>query len=235
MITIICYFFSFLVEAVILWQYTSTLFIPKQRVRTRLLFLCVLYLILFAVSIFDYKWLNALLYLLASFLFLITMHQLKWHLALFHAAVLTAVMSMCELAVYGIIGHFAPNFLKNSARSQNFILFAVFSKMIFFTVIYTLIHLLRERQDVSQRQDKYALLLVFIPLTSVFIMLIFVAVGDACTLSPTLVFMITLGAVFLLFTNLLVFGINQYNQKKNMEFTVSRRKKCHFPPPKMSF
>ena len=65
MITIICYFFSFLVEAVILWQYTSTLFIPKQRVRTRLLFLCVLYLILFAVSIFDYKWLNALLYLLA--------------------------------------------------------------------------------------------------------------------------------------------------------------------------
>lgn len=219
MITIICYFFSFLVEAVILWQYTSTLFIPKQRVRTRLLFLCVLYLILFAVSIFDYKWLNALLYLLFSFLFLITMHQLKWHLALFHAAVLTAVMSMCELAVYSIIRHFAPNFFTEATRPHNFILFAVFSKMIFFTVIYTLIHLLRERQDISQRQDKYALLLVFIPLTSVFVMLIFVAVGDACTLSPTLFFMITLGAVFLLFTNLLVFGINQYNQKKNMEFT----------------
>lgn len=219
MIMIICYFFSFLVEAVILWQYTSTLFIPKQRVRTRLLFLCVLYLILFAASIFDYKWLNALLYLLVSFLFLITMHQLKWHLALFHAAVLTAVMSMCELAVYSIIRHFAPNFFTEATRPHNIILFTVFSKMIFFTVIYTLIHLLRERQDVSQRQDKYALLLVFIPLTSVFVMLIFVAVGDACTLSPTLVFMITLGAVFLLFTNLLVFGINQYNLKKNMEFT----------------
>lgn len=219
MITIICYFFSFLVEAVILWQYTSTLFVPKHQVQTRLFSLCTLYLILFAVSLFDYKWLNALLYLLASFIFLLTMHRLKWHLALFHAAVLTAVMSMCELAVYSIIRHFAPNFFTEAARSHNVILFAVFSKMIFFTVIYTLIHFLRERHDVSQRQDKYALLLVFIPLTSVFVMLIFVSVGDAYILSPTLVFMITLGAVFLLFTNLLVFGINQYNQKKNMEFT----------------
>ncbi len=219
MITIICYFFSFLVEAVILWQYTSTLFVPKYRVRTRLLFLYTLYLILFAASFLDFTWLNALLYLLVNFVFLITMHQLKWHLALFHAAILTAVMSMCELTVYCIIGRFAPHFFTEATRSHNFILFAIFSKMIFFTVIYTLIHFLRERQDVSQRQDKYALLLVFIPLTSVFVMLIFVAVGDACTLSSTLVFMITLGAVFLLLTNLLVFGINQYNQKKNMEFT----------------
>lgn len=219
MITTICYFFSFLAEAIVLWQYTCTLFIPKQRLRTRLLFLCALYLTLFAVSLFDYKWLNALLYLLVSFIFLITMHRLKWHTALFHAAVLTAVMSMCELAVYSIIGRFAPHFFTESTHSHNIILFAVFSKMIFFTVIYILIHLLRERQDVSQWQDKHALLLVFIPLTSIFVMLIFVAVSDAYTLSPTLVFMITLGAVFLLFTNLLVFGINQYNLKKSMEFT----------------
>lgn len=53
MITTICYFFSFLAEAIVLWQYTCTLFIPKQRLRTRLLFLCALYLTLFAVSLFD--------------------------------------------------------------------------------------------------------------------------------------------------------------------------------------
>lgn len=219
MITIICYFFSFLVEAIILWQYTSTLFVPKRRLQTRLLFLCALYMILFALSLFDFKWLNASLYLLVNFLFLLTMYQLKWHSALFHSAILTAVMSMCELAVYSIIGRFAPHFFTESAHSHNIVLFAVFSKMTFFMVIYVLIHLLQEHQAYSQKQDKYALLLVFIPLTSIFVMLIFVAVGDAYALSPTLVFMITLGAVFLLFTNLLVFGINQYNQKKNRDFT----------------
>lgn len=219
MTTVICYFFSFFVEAIILWQYTSTLFVPKRQLKTRLFLLCTLYLILFAVSLYDFKWLNASLYLLASFIFLITMYRLKWYSALFHSAVLTAVMSMCELTVYSIIGRFAPHFFTKTTYSDNIILFAAFSKMIFFTVIYILIHLLQERQDISQRQDKYALLLVFIPLTSIFVMLIFVAVGDAYTLSPSLAFMITLGAVFLLFTNLLVFGINQYNQKKNMEFT----------------
>lgn len=219
MTTVICYFFSFLVEAIILWQYTSTLFAPKHRERARLSFLCTLYLILFTVSLYDFKWLNASLYLLVNYIFLITMYQLKWYSALFHSAILTAVMSMCELTVYIIISHFAPHFFTNTAYSHNIILFAVFSKMIFFTVIYILTHLLQERQNINPRPDKYALLLVFIPLTSIFVMLTFVAIGDAHILSPALVFMITLGAVFLLFTNLLVFGINQYNQKKHIEFT----------------
>lgn len=219
MTTVICYFFSFFVEAIILWQYASTLFVPKHRAKARLVWVCALYLILFIISLYDFKWLNASLYLLANYMFLLTMYQLKWHSALFHSAILTAVMSMCELTAYSIIGHFAPHFFAETTSSHNIILFAVFSKMTFFTVIYILIHLLRNHQKYNQKQDNYALLLVFIPLASIFVMLTFVTVGDAYPLSPALAFMLTLGAVFLLFTNLLVFGINQYNQKKNMEFT----------------
>lgn len=221
MITIICYFFSFLVEAVILWQYTSALFIPKFQAKTRLVFLCILYSILFAVSLYDFKWLNALLYFLASFTFLHIGYQLKWLSAFFHSAVLTAVMAMCELSVYGIIEHFAPHFFTETApaHSYNTILFAIFSKMIFFTIIYILIHFLEGRQKYDQKHDRYALLLVFIPLTSIFVMLTFVAINDTYALSPALLFMMTLGAVLLLITNLFVFGLNQYNQKKNLEFT----------------
>lgn len=195
MITIICYFFSFFVEACILWQYTSTLFVPKYRAKTRLILLCTLYLVLF------------------------TGYRLKWHVAFFHSAVLTAVMALCELTIYIIIGPFAPHFFAENAYFHNIIFFAIFSKMIFFAIIYTLMHFLKGRQEYSQKQDKYTLLLVFIPLTSVYVMLAFIAVSEAYALSPALIFMVTLGAVFLLLINLLVFGINQYNQKKNMEFT----------------
>lgn len=219
MTTTICYFFSFLVEAMILWQYASALFVPKHRAKTRLMLLCALYLILFVAALSGLKWLNALLYLLVDFIFLIAMYQLKWHSVLFHSAVLTALMSLCELAVYGIIERFAPHFFTETTYYYHTILFGVFSKLLFFTVVYLLVHLMREHQNLSQRQDKYALLLMFIPLASVFVMLIFVAVGDAYTLSPALAFLIALGAVFLLSANLLVFGINQYNQRKNMEFT----------------
>lgn len=215
----ICYFFSFLVEAIILWQYTSTLFVPKHRAKIKLAVLCILYFILFAISLFDFTWLNALMYLLASFIFMITQYRLKWHLAFFHSAILTAVMSMCELAVYSITEHFAPHFVTEAAYFHNMIVFVILSKMIFFTIIYILMHFLKGQQEYSKQQDNSVLLLVFIPLTSIFIMLTFVAVSDANILSHTLSLMITLGAVLLLVTNLLVFGINQYNQKKNLEFT----------------
>lgn len=219
MITIICYFCSFFVEAMILWQYASNLFVPKHGTRIRLTLLCILYFILFAISLYDIKWLNALLYLLVNFIYLITGYRLKWIFAFFHSAVLIGVMAMCELSVYSIIGHFAPHFFTEATDFYNIIYFAIFSKMTFFTIIYILMHFLKERQKDYLKDDKYTLLLVFIPLTSVFVMLTFVAVNDAYALSPTLIFMITLGAVLLLVTNLLVFGINQYNQKKNMEFT----------------
>ena len=114
MTTILCYFFSFLAEAVILWQYTSALFIPRHSAKIRLALLCVFYLVLFAVSLFELKWLNASLYLLTGFLFLFAGYRIKWHLAFFHSAVLTAVMAMCELTVYSIIGHFAPHFLRKT-------------------------------------------------------------------------------------------------------------------------
>lgn len=215
----ICYFFSFFIEAVIFWQYTAALFVPKKRARTRLMFLGFLYLILFAVSLFDCKWLNAFTYLLVNFIFLMTVYRLKWYSSFFHSAILTAIMSMCELTVYSAIERCAPRFFTETESFYPILLFAVFSKMIFFAVIYILKHLLKERQEYSQGHDWYSLLLMFIPLTSVFIMLIFVAVNDAYMLSSTLSLMITLGSVFLLITNLLVFGINWYSQKKSMEFT----------------
>ena len=94
------------------------------------------------------------------------------------------------------------------------ILFIIFSKMIFLTIVYILIHLLKGKQTQNQQHDKSVLLLIFIPVTSVFIMLTLVSVSDSFLLSPLLKGMVTLSAFFLLISNLLVFGINQYNLKK---------------------
>lgn len=52
---IICCFFSFLTEAIILWQYASGLFAAGQTAKKRCITLCGLYLVLFAASLFDSK------------------------------------------------------------------------------------------------------------------------------------------------------------------------------------
>lgn len=216
---IVCYFFSFLVEVLILHQYASTLFIPKRKVWIRLTVLSILYFLLLAISMFASPWLNAFMYLLINFIFLLTQYRLRWHSAFFHSAILTAVMAICELAVYNIIQHFAPHFYTESAHFHNKIVFVIFSKMIFFTIIYLFMHFFKDRQECNQQHDHSALLWVFIPLTSIFIMFTLLTFSDTYTLSPTMTTVVTLDAVFLLITNLLVFGINQYNQKKNLEFT----------------
>lgn len=215
----ICYFFSFFVEAIIFWQYSSHLFSAKRKPWIKLIVLCSLYFILFSVSLFESIWLNITLYFLLNFILLITQYCLNWYTALFHSSILTAVMSMSELMIYGMIKRFAPHFLDNGREFNHLLVFTVFNKLIFFTVIYLLIHFIKKQEKYSRQYDKSVFLLIFIPIASVFIMFTFINIGENATLSPSLDWMIALSGVFLLAANLLMFGINQYNQKKNMEIT----------------
>lgn len=215
----ICYFFSFLVEAIILWQYSSTLFSAKRKLGTRFLILCGFYFILFFVSLFESMWLNAVFYFLLNFIFFVTQYDLNRYTALFHSSILIAVMGMSELIVYGITKRFTPHFLDNGRVFQHLLIFTIFSKLIFFAIIYILMHLMQKNKKSAERYDKSIFLLGFIPLISVFIMLTFISIGESVSLSASLDWMVTMGAVLLLAANLLMFGINQYNQKKNMEFT----------------
>lgn len=215
----VCYFFTFLIEAVILWLYSSNLFTARRKPWIQFAMLFIFYFTMFAVSLLEYIWLNMALYLVMNFIFLLAQYDLKWYSALFHSAVLAAVMGMCELTVYSTIERFSPHFYTDPRQFQNMIIFIIFSKMIFLTIVYILIHLLKGKQTQNQQHDKSVLLLIFIPVTSVFIMLTLVSVSDSFLPSPLLKGMITLSAFFLLISNLLVFCINQYNLKKSMEFT----------------
>lgn len=214
----ICYFLTFFAEAIILLQYASSLFVPRYRRQVKLPALCGLYLILFFVSMLDLTWLNVTMYLFINFIFLTSQYHTKWHVAFFHSAILTAFMGMCELTVYSLIEHFVPHFFIE-APFYHVVLFTIFSKILFFTIIYVLIHLFRRHRQMNQQQDRSVFLLVFIPLSSVIIMLTFINIMETYMLSSAHIWMIMFNAVCLLITSLLVFGINQYNQKKNLEFT----------------
>lgn len=215
----ICYFFSFFVEAIIVWQYSSNLYSAKRKFGIRFIVLCSFYFILFFISLFESMWLNVILYFLLNFIFFVTQYDLNYYTTLFHSSILTAVMGMSELIVYGITKRFTPHFLDNGRVFHHLLVFVVFSKLIFFAVIYILMHLLQKPKKNTEQYDKSVFLLVFIPLTSVFIMFTFISIGESVPLSASLDWMIAVGAVFLLAANLLMFGINQYNQKKNTEFT----------------
>ncbi len=218
-VDVVYYLFCFFVEAVILWQYSSSLFSAKKRTRTRIIVLCGLYFILFFVSLYKTIWLNTALYFVLNLIFLFTQYDLNFYTGLFHSSTLTAVMGMSELIVYGITKYFDPHFLENERESPHLFTFLVFSKLIFFSIIYILTHLMQNHEKSRKQYSKSVFLLAFTPLSSVFIMFTFISIGEALSLSPSLDWMMTTGAVLLLASNLLTFGINQYHQKENEEFT----------------
>ena len=96
----ICYFFLYLIEALILWQYASNLFRPKFNKLRESLFLTCIYIILMFIFIYQDFFINTFTFLLGNFVFLITMYQSKWYSALFHAFITTIAMGTSELMVF---------------------------------------------------------------------------------------------------------------------------------------
>lgn len=210
-------FLSFFIESIIIWQYTSSLFIPKYSVWSRLILLIALYIMLFFFSLFRQSYLNLILFLGTNILFLYIQFKLTLPLILFHSAILTAIMGISELLAMGVILKFFPHFL--SPENIGLIFYGIFSKSLFFTAIYFLTHIFKQKNKAQEPYDRSEFFLILIPISSIFVMFTFLNIGETTSFVPPVNIMVTISAVFLLLTNLLVFGINQYNQKKSREFT----------------
>lgn len=210
-------FFSFFIEAIILWQYTSCLFTSAYSARSRLILLCILYLILFLISLFDRTWINMLSYSFVNGIFLYTQFHLNILATFFHSAMLTAIMGISELTFWGTQAKFTQHFILSSTSFQGIIFFTVFSKIMYFTIILILTQTIRKKNTRQSPVNYTTFLLTAIPTVSIFIMLTFLMMGNGNVFMP-LHIMVTISAVLLLMVNLLVFGINQYNQKKAQEY-----------------
>lgn len=211
------FFFAFFIEAIIIWQYSSRLFLPKHSAKTRVLFLSALYFALFFFSMFHNTLLNTLLFLAANMFFFLMNFILPFSSCLLHSAIFTGIMNISELVAMSIIIKFFPNFL--STEDIGFAFFVIFSKSLFFTVIYLLTHIFKNKQQEQAPHDVSELFLMLIPISSIFVMLTFLTIAETSYFVPVANIMVIISAVLLLLTNLLVFGIAQYNQKKSREFT----------------
>lgn len=220
MLVNICNFLIYFVEAVIIWQYASSLFLSKnQSSAPSLITLSVLYLSAYAISLLGVNWLNLISYFIINLIFLFTQYQIKLYIAFFHSVILTSVMGISELAVYSIIERFSPHFFVDATNAHSIILFAVLSKLTFYTIIYLIIHIQKGAKKAEQQYDKSVFLLIFIPVTSLFVLQTFVNISDSLIISQNLKHMITISAFLLMLSNLLILGISDHNQRKNIQFT----------------
>ena len=107
---IVLLLFSFFTEAVVLWQYASSLFTSSYSSKIRLALLSALYTILFLLSLLEQTGLNVVSFFVFNTVFLYMLFKLKLLLALFHSAILTAIM--------GISGDYIKIFSAFSLRNR---------------------------------------------------------------------------------------------------------------------
>lgn len=215
----ICYFFSFLIEEIVFWNYVSILFVPKYSTKIRFVYLSLGFFILFLFSLHNIFLLNCILYITVCFLYLTLFYQTKWYYALFHSTLFEVLTAVCELPAYSILSTFLTSANLRAADFHLKLLFAVISKTLFFAVMSALLLWLKKRQKPFLQYDKSVFFTILIPFIAQIIVLILFAVCDSPSMTATQNRLITINAFFLLIVNLLIFGLNQYNQKKHLEFT----------------
>ena len=215
----ICYFFIYLIEAIIVLLYASNMFYARTGIFLKLTTLTLLYSGLFAASFSENFMTNTLTFLLANFVFLSAIYQIKWHSALFHAAILTVAMGFSELVIYSLMTHFAPEFFSNNTYFRNLALLAVFSKILYYMISFVLSQLLGVKNKAMHTANKTSVYLLVVPIISAYVMLTLFAICVITELNRILDWMISISALLLLLINLLIFAMHSHNQRKNAEFT----------------
>ena len=212
---IIYYLLIYFIEAIIWAEYVSNIFPPKHQKAFRYFSLFTIYIVLFLVLQFDIVWLNITFFLLGNLLFILLCYDSKWHTALFHAAIATALMSVCELIPYP----FTLQYTNNTNYFSIMIIWAIFSKTLYSALLFLLSHSFHEKKAHNKNSDATILLLVCLPITTSIIMFILYVISTNYDINQKHGQLISIGAILLLFMNLLVFFIYTHNQKRNQIFT----------------
>ena len=213
------YFFIFLVEAYILYEYACRIFVPKYSLKKTFLSIFLGYLFLFAVSFIKNATVNTIAFFLVSLLLLYLLFSIRISHAIFHIAILTSIMVLSELLTAAILANYTPNLWTEWSHASSFLLFVVICKLIYFFSTQLLARLLTGKHQNTSSTDAGTFLLVIISACSVMIPLFLSGLGRNLPHSPILEYTIAGGSALMFIILLLVYVLYGYNQKKSGEFT----------------
>lgn len=216
----LCYFIIYIIEAFIIWFYASNIFISGYSKKTEVFFLFFSYAIqLVLMLVFQYSWVNCISFFLGNLFFFLICYRIKWYTALFHSAMATTIMALCELVFYSVLPHFELSLFADSTRLRIFALHGVLGKTLYFLVIYVISYIFKQKNKSGQQPNRFALLLAAVPCASLLMIITLFMVCEGQSLPASINWLAAISSLLMLAVNLLIFSINSYNQKKSEEFT----------------
>lgn len=208
----------YIVEACIVWQYCSSIFYSRYSKKTEGFVILVCYSILLFTSLLELPWLNTLAFAIINYIVIIVLYQAKWYSVLFHSLMITIVMSLSEMIIIGVNSQVLVNFYSTHGYNVNFVLSAMFSKLIYFVTLRFITYRLKDEKEKSVIQDKNNLFLNLIPVITIVVYFTLSTISLAAELPFMIEIMVSVSSILLLVLNLLIFWIYNRNQKRNLEY-----------------
>lgn len=218
MSALIYYGLIYLVEALIMWQYSIQIFHSKCRKSIALYSCIALYIIPFALSLTENAWLNILSFIVVNHIYIHIILKTEWYIALFHAAIVTAVMCITELLSSAIFSQLIYSFYQDSLMHHNLSILATTSKLLYFIILQIIVIIFAKEKNKSYSLNIESIILTLVPFTTSIIMITFAVIHLEITPTQTSDLFIGISTFLLLITNIVIFAVHNYTQEKNQKY-----------------
>ena len=215
---LVYYGLVYFVEALIIWQYSTQMFSIKYRKSGVLCLSITLYIIPFLLSLTENIWVNFLSFAITNFVFLFIAFHCTWYIALFHATIVTAIMSITEVLSSAIFSHLTYTFYQDSLVNQNLIVLATTSKLLYYFALQILVVFFARKKHNSYSLNVESSILILVPFMTSIVMITFGIINLTATPSSAIDILIGLSSFLLLMSNIVIFAVHNYTQEKNAKY-----------------
>ena len=212
------YFVIYIAEALIAWQYFSTVFLSDYKKRFNLLLVILGYFLMFLICQINIFVLNTLSFFGINFLIIYKLFKTDTKKALFHSLVLTVAMNVTELLIVNILAWFYKDFSVYTKELSIFVLFAATSKVLYYFILQIIIWLLGNRKENIGESGIIVVLLSGVPIVSMWVTITFIFIGIEGYIPSQLNWVVSIGAVLMLFLNICVFFIYNLSQQDSEKY-----------------
>ena len=206
----------YLIEAVIVYQYISTLYEKRQTPKVILLLWTFVYFSMFLISKTERVWLNILVFFLLNSLLTLISFEIKPISAIFHSIVLTASMCLTEIIPIAAFSELISKYEKNRFLEYGVVLITLFSKLLFFISTRIMIAICGDKKT-KPICDKNGSIINVVPIVSIGIYYVLLQICLRCSVEYDIQIMITLSGLALLIINITVFWEHERVIKKDQE------------------
>lgn len=223
----VCYFLTYVFEALISLMCFSQKFDKKVSKRIVFFGFSASILLQFALSFMEIPFVNLGAFLLCNILLCFLLFNASILQSIFNCVILCAAMLITELCVYYSSTLFFDTAILEATTNENVLLIqAACSKLLYFFVALIIAKLSTEESRKTFGTLKESLLFL-LPLASIFVLDVVPIITTSADVSQSIYTIIIVATILLLFSNIIVFWVHESmikTQKENTEYKLQKQK-----------